>query len=269
MDYKYKNFGELIKWPQCVIVGEKVELDQAREILRRCDLFFTGSGSNHREYDEYIWKAIKRPEWDYDNENYIDYAKRLNEWDKKYGILQLEYLYTNNISSCFIGGVHGWCHPNGEIFFNENVGKWPSWEELHSDCKTIAKAFPFLDMKVYLFNQEAFCEDLAYDGKPFYNYEKKCVGGFKIKNGRVYLMKPSEFLSKDSEYCQERFKDSKEHLNYLIEQKKEIFGDDADIEMLEKDVNGFLHNEIFFSIPEFIAYFDKIEFEINEDNDEN
>ena len=253
---QYENFGELIKWPQCVIVGKKVTIDQAKEILRRCDLFFYGYGSNQVKYDKKLWKLIKFPEEYSEGEDFQTSIKSLRDWQDKYGMLDLEYLTTDTISTCFIGGLHGWCNPNGDIFFNDNIGKWPTWEEVHEDCATIAKAFPFLDMQVYLFNQEAFCENDAW-----YDYEKKCVGGFKIKDGEVQLLDPSEFLSPDSEYCKARFSNNHPHVDYLIQMKKEIFGEKADIDMLKNGEGLFIYNEIFFSVPEFMEYFDAFEFE--------
>ena len=44
---------ELPKWPQCIITGERVTLEQADEIIRRTDTFLTfGFGGNDNRFDE-------------------------------------------------------------------------------------------------------------------------------------------------------------------------------------------------------------------------
>jgi len=237
----YKDFGELIKWPQCIIVGNKVTIDQAKDILLKCDSFFRCSGSNNRKLDESIWNKLKFPNlYDYDRSkhgDYLSYLKTYDDWVEKYGLLELNYLDTSYISTCFIGGVHGWCHPNGTIYFRDNIGKWPGWDEIHEDCRTIAKAFPYLNMKVYLFNQEADCES-------FYDYAKECVGGFKIMNGRVYLLKKKEFLDPNDSICSISVDRNKE--------KSEIFKNPQN---LNPGLGLCSHVENFFTEEEFFEYF--------------
>ena len=235
-----ENFGELIKWPQCVIVGKKITVEQAKEVLARTDAFFDGwATSNDRDYDNTIHREIG---FDPDG-SWEDHQA----WRKKHGTLGLQYLENSYVSTCYFRGVHGWCFPDGTIFDNQNIGKWPSWEEIEEDCTAIAGAFPFLDMKVYLFNQEQDCEDI-------YDYEKKCVGGFAIEGGKVRPLDESEFLDPSSPYC--KSESWKERMHKLDEVKKSIFGEGAEI----SKTNTF-GPEHFFSEDEFREYFKKYFYE--------
>ena len=236
----YESFGQLIKWPQCVITGKKTSIEQAKEILSKTDsMFVCGYDGNDTKYNNEIYNIIGRPH----NGDWKEEA----EFIKRNGLLELNYLDNSQISSCYVYGTNGWCHPNGTIFFNKNIGKWPSWGEIHEDCKKIARRFPFLDMKVYLFNQE-WSTDI--DKSEYYDCPRKCVGGFSIKNGRCRLLKESEYLSPNDEkvithlpiFCVNDENKRKE--------KIEIFGEEADLDILNKT------NEIFFNIDEFKKYFE-------------
>ena len=241
---RYKNFGILPKWPQCVIWGEKVTIDQAKEILSRTDSFFAqGPCSNNHEWDEEMKKYVKFP----DADNYIT-KDNTYDWDaywadksayrKNHKIIPLDYLDNNYISSCYIEGVNGWCHPNGDIFFNKNVGKYPTWEDLESDCKNIAKAFPFLNMKVCLFNGEMSEEDT------------QAIGGFVIANGKVSLLKKTDFLSNDDPKRTTEFWDWEKTFTRLLQEKYDIFGEKTNVNILTES-----GRETFFSQDEFKEYF--------------
>lgn len=253
MTKKFEKFGNLNKWPQCVIIGDKISIDQAREILSRTDTFFSGYGSNNDSWDEQVWDEIGLPIWDpsFDIDDYVKYDEAMYKFRKSHRLLDLEFLNNSYISTCFIGGVHGWCHPDGTIHFWDNIGEWPSWEDIHKDCRILAKEFTFLNIKIYLFNQEGNCEE-------YYDYPKECVGGFKIKNGRVYLMKKSEYLDPHAPECSASYERGKFYKllgsgsleNYINTQKKNIFGDRADLTVFRSSCG-----EQFFSIDEFKEYF--------------
>ena len=245
-EYKYKDFGELIKWPQCVITGKKISIDQAREILSKTDSMFVYEyDGNRHKYNAEIYKIIGRPQIYADNkpEDICGLYDTIDEFREKNGMLCLHYLYNSHISSCYILGTHGWCHPNGTIFFNDNIGKWPSWVEVHEDCKMLAHTFPFLDMKVFLFNQEWSTDK---DKGEYYDYPRECMGGFSIKNGRCRLLKESEFLSPNDDMV---ISHSYPNVEEKIAEKQEIFGDRADTDILKET------NELFFNIEEFKEYF--------------
>lgn len=245
-EYRYKDFGGLIKWPQCVITGKKISIDQAREVLAKTDsMFVDGYDGNHLDYNKKIYEIIGRPQMYYENKpkDIMGLYHDIESFKEKRGMLHLEYLYNAQISSCYIYGTYGWCHPNGVIFYNKNIGKWPSWEEIHNECRMLAHSFPFLDMKVYLFNQEWSTDR---DKGEYYDYPRECMGGFSIKNGRCRLLKKSEFLSpNDDLVISHPFNRTEEK----IAEKREIFGDKADIDILKKT------NELFFNIDEFKEYF--------------
>lgn len=246
MENIYKSFGELIKWPQCVITGKKISIEQAKEILAKTDsMFVYGNDGNNREYNKAIYNLIGKPDLFGDDVTPDSWDKD-EEFVKKNELLELDYLDNSQISSCYVYGTNGWCHPNGTIFFNKNIGKWPSWEEIHEDCKKIAHRFPFLDMKVYLFNQEW---STKVDNNEYYDYPRKCVGGFSIKNGRCRLLRESEYLDPNDEMVIKHRPLFDKYNEEKAEEKREIFGDKADLEMLQHT------DELFFNIEEFKTYF--------------
>ena len=257
MDYSEKtypdfsNFGELIKWPQCVVLGKKVTVDQARDILAHTDSFFFGHYGNGR-FHEPIYKKIGLvvdvPDYsaysiDEDKKKaFREFLKEQSNFRERNNLIVLKFLKNGWISNCYIGGVHGWCHPDGTIFDNQNIGKWPDWEDVYDDCQILASSFPYLDMKIYLFNQEHDCPE-------YYDYPKACVGGFEIKDGTVRLLEESEYLPGDSPLC--ITPNSTEMLQTLNSMKKELFGEGHSID--ENSTFGTTEN--FFSEEEFEQYF--------------
>lgn len=53
-------------------------------------------------------------------------------------------------SSSYIYGPNGWCHPNGDIISAQNIGKYPTVEEIIKEWNIISSCFPFLDLTVTL-----------------------------------------------------------------------------------------------------------------------
>ena len=102
-------------------------------------------------------------------------------------------------------------------------------------------------MNVYLFNQEW---STGIDKGEYYNYPRKCVGGFSIKNGRCRLLKESEYLSPNDEKVITHLPLFYENDENKKKEKIEIFGEKADLDILNKT------NEIFFNIDEFKKYFE-------------
>ena len=178
----------LPKWPQMIVTGKRVTVDQAKEIIFRTDSFLSDasdySGGNARNFNRnYRTKAgldllsveRKYPE---------GHTYRDVDWEKQETLREaLEFIHTeyvtNNWGSCaFIFGPHGWCHPDGTILYVDNIGKWPELESVYDDWAKIAEAFPFLDLNVTLMNKES-CED---DGIPVIN--------FRVANGKVIIEPP-------------------------------------------------------------------------------
>ena len=161
----------LPKWPQMRVIGKPVTVEQAKEIIFRTDSFLTESsqyagGNNHRFNEEYRKESglasLDQSDWDADS--------TIRE---KLGVLSTNYVSNSWTSCAFIYGAHGWCHPNGNIFYEDNVGKWPSYEELLADWTALAEAFPFLDLHAMFMSGEG-CEDST-----------EFVFGLRVLNGRV------------------------------------------------------------------------------------
>ena len=157
------NLG-LPKWPQMIVTGEHVTVDQAKEIIRRTDRAFqSGLYSNDEGLDSALADDWRMPDalrhthrkapYDWD----LEQEKRL-AWQTAWGVLDTEYVHNEWIGCCFFAGVHGWMHPDGAIGFSDNVGKWPTVEDVLNDWRTIATAFPFIVADVTLMSAES-CED--------------------------------------------------------------------------------------------------------------
>ena len=180
--------GHLPKWPQMIVTGESITPDQAFDIIFRTDDFLTDasehSGGNNREFGNWYRKSAgldalqverKYPE----GHTYMD-----QDWDRReqlhaaIGFVSTEYVSNDWSACCFIYGPHGWCHPDGQIQYVDNVGKWPKEREIYDEWTTIASAWPFLDLHVTLMSGES-CED---DTEPLIN--------FRVVNGTVEVCRP-------------------------------------------------------------------------------
>ena len=186
---------ELPKWPKMYVTGKPVSVEQAKEIIRRTDTFFThGYGGNNREYDQWVRDTIGIPsdgyDFDYeaqqklsDEERSALWRKRCQErdaWREQWNVLQTDYVLNSWVSCSFIGGPHGWCHPDGTIGFEDNVGKWPSVKAVYEDWQALAKAFPFITVGVTLFSGES-TEDGASP-----------LVSLAVNDGHVLLLDPTE-----------------------------------------------------------------------------
>lgn len=174
----------LPKWPQMIVRGERVTVEQAKEIIFRTDSFVNGgyaSGNNHR------WVANARSILGFDifdDRSYFD-ANPKYDWRSMWEVqrlvreelqvLETEYVHNTWASSSFIYGPYGWCHPDGTIAYWDNVGKWPNAEEIYGEWVAIAEAFPFLSITITLMSGER-CEE---DTEP--------VITFEVKNGVVEI----------------------------------------------------------------------------------
>jgi len=216
----------LPKWPQFYVTGESVTEEQAVDIICRCDYYLTEflssySGGNDRIWNKYLrdvmgstpindlYEKVNRAAIgicsDQTEELETNRFATLGEiWNIQGRIskatkqLPLEYLYTNQISSSFIFGEHGWCWLDGRIFHEDNIGKWPSVSEVYGELHRIAKAFPYLKMTGTLYSGES-CED---DTKPIIT--------FVVRDGKVAMtMEHDEyhFAPKATASFEERFND--------------------------------------------------------------
>lgn len=149
----------LPKWPQCVINGDKITEDQALEIIRRTDDFFFGFDGNNTKFNEMAERICKRPNYHDFEDDWNKYAKAKDEFEKNWGLVETNYINNDWISCCWVGGYHGWCHPDGTIAFCNNIGKWPEVEEVYEDLCTLGRHFLFLNLTCTLMNgEEDYCD---------------------------------------------------------------------------------------------------------------
>ena len=154
----------LPKWPQMIVTGESVTREQASEIIRRTDNFFVWGGSHNfdaKAWTETVHKITRCPDLICDDIDDIRAGIAARQfWKTRWKYVNCEYIYNDWISTSFVGGPTGWCHPDGKIGFCYNIGKWPSIDDVCIDWKRIIEAFPYLDIKVTLMDREC-CEDGA------------------------------------------------------------------------------------------------------------
>lgn len=177
----------LPKWPQMYVTGVPVTVEQAKEIIRRTDTFFSlGYGGNNRQYDAWVRETLDMPPspfglpFDADGVAARQAAREKEiAFEARWNPLRTSYVHNSWVSSSFIGGPHGWCHPDGAIGFVDNVGKWPSVSDIEEAWAALAAAFPFIDVAVTLYDREATEEG------------NEPVVSMVIKGGKVELLDPT------------------------------------------------------------------------------
>lgn len=166
----------LPKWPQMYTTGIPVTAEQAKEIIRRTDYFFSSpfAGGNDRAFDKKWHSRFGMP----DRDDYNAWSQMEAQYHKLWEYISTDYVNNSWISSSFIGGPHGWCSPTGAIGYTDNVGKHPGGDQVYEDWVKIAKAFPFLKIGVTLMDKED-CEE-----------DKLPVISLAISNGEVTVHDP-------------------------------------------------------------------------------
>lgn len=187
----------LPKWPQMKVTGKSVTPEQASEILRRTDRAMSGRWGNDRQFSRRVGSLLRMPPLLVSTSDFFDSLKKFTpgtpayrdadfageadaqEWMRRWGYIETDYVCNRWVSSAFIYGPHGWCRPDGIVEFGYNVGKWPSVEEVMKDWEIIAESFLFLEIDVTLMSGE--------DG------EEGTVPlvGFMIREGRVKIVDPA------------------------------------------------------------------------------
>jgi hypothetical protein len=178
----------LPKWPAMTVIGDRVSEKVAAEIIIRTEHGFPDFWSNSKRATKEFQDIFGYSEDDsiYKNKEGESDEQRVARmhafWDRKrklqeaIGCIELEYLCSSRITSAYIGGPHGWCNWNGEIFSNGyNIGKWPSVESVAQEWERIGLAFPMLKLKCWLYDEES-CEST---GKP--------VVMFEVANGQTWV----------------------------------------------------------------------------------
>lgn len=185
----------LPKWPLLTVEGDSVTEDQAHEIIFRTTSW--PPYCNHSKWLKEIEEITGCPNSDsgIDNcglTNQINrwkiYDEKLDLFNNRFKILNLEYLVNQRIATASIQGSHGWCNWDGAIGCNTyNIGKYPSIEVVMNEWIIISDAFPFLNLRSQLWSGEN-CE-VSEALFPLIE--------FKINNGNVEAYKPTDKMKID------------------------------------------------------------------------
>ena len=172
----------LPKWPQCIITGTKIPEEQALEIIRRTDYFFTSTNGNDKRKVNVITNILKIPDYRKlkDNSEYRAYHTASKQWKENWGLIELGYLYNDWILCDCIQGCQGWCNPDGTIDYHYNIGKWPECKEVLEELECIAKEWSFLELECTLMDGE-YCDE---DTSP--------VISFLVRGGEVEVVDPKD-----------------------------------------------------------------------------
>lgn len=173
-----------VKWPAILITGEKVTEEQVIDIIIRTDEAVANPsrftfGNNH-DFGKH-WAELTDVDYDADSSKY----SRL----EKINFVDLYYLRNTLLGSCWIGGSQSWIWEDGNIFKFSNIGKWPAVENVIDELVKITRAFPYLKLKVTLFDDEVQ-SDFYVNGQKIVDadYEAvldKALCSFTVENGAV------------------------------------------------------------------------------------
>lgn len=163
----------LPKWPKLLMSGKPVDQGLAKNIIFRTDRFLshpTGFGGNNHRWEKWARKALgynllwKDPDgddrWDNRRED-IDTCTIAHVFGERMAVVETEYVHNTWASAAYIFGPYGWMHPDGQIGYVDNVGKWPSVSEVIEDLGKIQNAWPSLEITATLFDGEG-----VEDAKP-------------------------------------------------------------------------------------------------------
>ncbi len=200
----YLNRG-LPKCPQMLVSGPDVSLEQAQKIILRTDRFLTDlskySGGNNKSWNQAyrMGSGIQDIINKYDDNSQVRaaYYQIQSRLEEVLGILGTNFV-ENNWASCYVaGGPHGWCSPLGKIEYFNNIGKWPSVEEVFEDWALIANSFPFLEASITLMDKES-CEE-----------DREAIVSMQVSGGKVQFLDdpdpatihPPDLLTKETDFC--------------------------------------------------------------------
>lgn len=150
--------AKLHKWPVMLTSGERVTIEQAKEIIRRTDSFLIrGYGGNDHSFNRRLASRLRMPHYnDHSVTPELTFDQQLDlreKWHTAWSVIEPHYVNNDWISTSYAGGPNGWCWPTGQISYTEHVGKWPTIEEVLEDWTNLAKAFPFLDLAATLMSE--------------------------------------------------------------------------------------------------------------------
>jgi hypothetical protein len=171
----------LPRWPQMIVTGAAISEKRALEIIRRTDRFFVDGNGNDAVFKNMVYRATKHP-----RKGKSSYFKSLEGWEKAWGYINTRYVRNEWVSTNYILGPHGWCHPDGAIDFGDEIGccsEKIDVRELYNDWAILAQEFPFLEVEVTLMSAPP--EYTEAEGKfP--------VISFLVRRGEVTIIDPTK-----------------------------------------------------------------------------
>lgn len=165
----------LPRWAQLRMTGPNIGVALAKEVIFATDVFltsFAASGGNNRDWEEAVRTRMgvstksmnESPPYgtpeaaSLHREMEISFELQ-SMWREAGKSVSTQYVKNDWASCCFIGGPHGWCSPAGEIYFSDNVGKYPSVQDIYEDLEAIAKRWPTLVFTATLMDGESGSDD--------------------------------------------------------------------------------------------------------------
>lgn len=125
IDSEAKDWDSFARRPYYRIRGKSVSEEQALEVIRCCDSFFS---------------------WDLRLQDHSDCISPVN--------FNMWWFASNHFPE-----KYGWIHPNGIVGVNAIMQKYPNTEELIEEWTEIARKFPFLDLVAAIFRWDEQCPE--------------------------------------------------------------------------------------------------------------
>lgn len=189
------NKIELPKYCQMRVSGKKISIEQAKMIIFRTDPFFFNADEYYSNFSEFCeayrkYSGIDKlvPGIEEETE-----TLKLNAIQEAFGVKDFWFIYNDFGASDYAFGPHGWCYPDGTIFFKENIGPFPEAEDIVETWTNLAKAFPFLELNVTVMDSEK-----DTDIRPLFNIAVK-DGCAKIEDPDLSVHGDTDFDKDDEE----------------------------------------------------------------------
>jgi hypothetical protein len=185
----------LPKWPQMRVWGEDVTVEQAKEIIFRTDSFFRTSSQDMGNDCRPNWADWARVQIGLASPDIsrLTHAERYDmdhEVSQALGAITTYYVRNSWADSSYVYGAYGWCSPEGKIFYCDNVGKWPSANEILEEWEQLAAAFPFVKAAVVVMSAE-HCE------------ASEPVFAIKIEGGAANAVTADEVVMPDLDFSRD------------------------------------------------------------------
>lgn len=139
---------ELPKWPVLLVKGDRITPEQADKVIIRTSIFHC-LYSNDRKWNAEVKKVLGFHQKESLCRTPYD---TWEEFERRVGTLDLQYLLNDRIATSNALGPYGWCAWDGTIGAEGMylAGKWPEVEDIEGELRTIAFTFPFLRLTAQL-----------------------------------------------------------------------------------------------------------------------